>query len=70
MQSRGLYRQVPTSDGTGKMTTGLPWRDETGWKGKLSSSPALGEHNEYVFLELLGMSEQEYKNYQAAGVIA
>jgi benzylsuccinate CoA-transferase BbsF subunit len=70
MQSRGLYRQVPTSDGTGKMTTGLPWRDETAWKGKLSSSPALGEHNEYVFLELLGLSEQEYTNYQAAGIIA
>jgi benzylsuccinate CoA-transferase BbsF subunit len=69
MEMRGLYRRLPVSDGTEKMTTGLPWVDETEWKGNLASAPHLGEHNEYVFLELLGMSRQEYEGYRSAGVI-
>ena len=69
MQVRGLYRRLPMNDGKEKMTTGIPWRDETEWKGELSKAPALGEHNEYVFLKLLGMSEREYESYRSAGII-
>ncbi|MEI8190146.1 MAG: CoA transferase [candidate division NC10 bacterium] len=69
MQARGLYRRLPMDDGKEKMTTGIPWRDETEWKGELSKAPALGEHNEYVFLELLGMSKREYESYRSAGII-
>ena len=69
MQLRGLYRRLPMSDGTEKMTTGIPWRDETEWKGNLVKAPDLGEHNEYVFLDLLGMSKQEYESHRSAGII-
>lgn len=32
-------------------------------------SPTLGEHNRYVFMELLGMSEEEMRACMAAGII-
>ncbi len=43
-----------------------PWRRTTmRWK----ASPLLGEHNRYVFMELLGMSEAEMRACTAAGII-
>ena len=51
------------------MTTGIPWRDGTEWKGNLTLAPALGEHNEYVFLELLRMSRQEDEDLRESGII-
>ena len=40
-----------------------------GLDGAVSRSPALGEHNEYVFRELLGMSEDEFVEAVASGAI-
>jgi crotonobetainyl-CoA:carnitine CoA-transferase CaiB-like acyl-CoA transferase len=39
--------------------------DEKNWK----ASPLIGEHNEYVFMNLLGLSEQEFHAYVDKGVI-
>ena len=36
--------------------------------GKLRRAPLYGEHNEYVYGELLGMSEEELEHYTAEGV--
>ncbi|MEM3018486.1 MAG: CoA transferase, partial [Candidatus Bathyarchaeia archaeon] len=36
---------------------------------ELGPAPKLGEHNRYVFLELLGMEEEEFENYRQKGVI-
>jgi hypothetical protein len=36
------------------------------WK----SAPLLGEDNEYVYLELLGLAESEFKSYIERGIIA
>jgi len=69
MQLRGLYRTLPGRDGREQRTTGIPWNDGTEWKGNLTPAPALGEHNEYVFLELLGMSRQEYEDFRQSGII-
>lgn len=33
------------------------------------SGPSIGEHNEEIFLQYLGLSEDEYKTYKAGGVI-
>jgi benzylsuccinate CoA-transferase BbsF subunit len=70
MQSRGLFQEVPIPGGRGQITTGLPWRVEgSDWKGVLAPAPALGEHNDYVFREVLGLSEEEYASYRREGVI-
>ncbi len=69
MQLRGLYRTLPGRDGREQRTTGIPWKDDTEWKGNLTPAPALGEHNEYVFLELLGMSRQAYEDFRQSGII-
>lgn len=36
----------------------------------LKSSPLLGEGNQYVYMELLGLAEQEYTSYIQKGIIA
>jgi benzylsuccinate CoA-transferase BbsF subunit len=44
----------------GRMTlAGLPWRPDGRQKGNYSSPPLLGEHNDYVFGELLGLTNEE-----------
>lgn len=68
MQWRGLFCRVPLEAGKCHITTGLPWKEDTQWKGMLEAPPSLGEHNEYVFRELLQLSEEEYERYQAEGV--
>jgi benzylsuccinate CoA-transferase BbsF subunit len=69
MELRGLFRRLPLSNGREQITTGVPWREETDWKGNLFKAPALGEHNEHVFRGVLGMSEQEYESYRRAGIL-
>jgi hypothetical protein len=69
MTFRGLFQPNSLPNPEKAMTAGLPWLDESGWKGSLSRAPDLGEHNEYVFKELLHMSDAEYQDHQAAGVI-
>jgi benzylsuccinate CoA-transferase BbsF subunit len=69
MVLRGLFQPISMSNGDKAMTTGLPWSDDSGWKGVLFRAPDLGEHNEYVFKELLHMSDAEYEDHRAAGVI-
>jgi len=40
--------------------------ETTGWR----AAPRLGEDNRYVFIELLGLTEEEFINYREQGVIA
>ncbi len=70
MQARRLFREVAVPGGTPQLTTGLPWREEgSDWKGVLAPAPALGQHNDYVFREVLGLSEEEYASSRREGVI-
>jgi crotonobetainyl-CoA:carnitine CoA-transferase CaiB-like acyl-CoA transferase len=41
--------------------TGLPFRFSAAGKGNYTTAPLLGEHNDYVFGQLLGMSKEEIK---------
>jgi benzylsuccinate CoA-transferase BbsF subunit len=66
LRARRLFAEVP--DG---LTTALPWLDAaTGWRGAASPPPALGQDNEYVFGELLGLKEEEIERLTQAKVIA
>ncbi len=64
---RGLFRR-PSSDPREPITMGIPWRDQSDWKGQLFKAPELGEHNEYVFKDILNMSDEEYEQHRKAGV--
>jgi crotonobetainyl-CoA:carnitine CoA-transferase CaiB-like acyl-CoA transferase len=48
---------------------GLPWRPEGRQKGNYSYPPLLGEHNDYVFGELLGLSVEEIARLKEEKVI-
>jgi benzylsuccinate CoA-transferase BbsF subunit len=69
MESRGLFRRLPLRDGRTLITPGIPWRDETDWKGTLFEAPALGEHNEQVLRGVLGMPEEEYEGLRRDGIL-
>ncbi|MFC1932734.1 CaiB/BaiF CoA transferase family protein, partial [Chloroflexota bacterium] len=49
--------------------TGLPWRLSDTPKGNYQRAPLLGEHNDYVFGELLGMSREEIKRLEEEKVL-
>jgi benzylsuccinate CoA-transferase BbsF subunit len=48
---------------------GLPWRPAFRQKGNYSYPPLLGEHNDYIFGELLGLSSEEIKRLKEEKVI-
>jgi len=48
---------------------GIPWRPAGRQKGNYSYPPLLGEHNDYVFGELLGLSGEEIEKLKAEKVI-
>jgi benzylsuccinate CoA-transferase BbsF subunit len=48
---------------------GLPWRAEGKEKGNYSYPPLLGEHNDYVFGDLLGLSGEEITKLKEEKVI-
>ncbi len=64
---RGFYREVADSSGQTKTTLGPPWK-MTGEASISAAAPRLGEHNAYVFGEILGLSEAEQEALAAAGV--
>ena len=55
----GYISQIQTRDGELRELPGLPWRLEGGEEPIFTEAPVLGQHNEYVYQELLGLSGQE-----------
>src|SRR5262249_11388500 len=53
----------------GSRTIALPWRDSDGWRGTFTPPPRLGEHNDYVFGELLGLDAKEIETLTETGVL-
>ncbi|MBC8463370.1 MAG: hypothetical protein H8D61_00165 [Deltaproteobacteria bacterium] len=49
---------------------GSPIRLSPGATSDWKSSPLLGEANRYVYLDLLGLTEQEFAAYVEEGIIA
>jgi benzylsuccinate CoA-transferase BbsF subunit len=61
MKSRGFFIQTNHAAMGNITLAGLPFHFGDTPKGNYASAPLLGEHNEYVFGELLGLSEEEIK---------
>jgi benzylsuccinate CoA-transferase BbsF subunit len=65
LAARGLFPVLAD----GSRTVALPWRDATGWRGHVAPAPSLGDSNDYVLGELLGMDQAERDGLVANSVI-
>lgn len=65
--SRGFYRQISTAEGESVSILGPGWK-MTRAAELNRAAPRLGEHNAYIFGEVLGLSEQEQQDLAEAGI--
>lgn len=71
LRERGWWDQVtPTEVGRSFPMIGPPWRMSASPNLPLSPAPCLGEHNDVVLRQLLGIDDQRYATLQAEGVIS
>ncbi len=61
---------VPTEVGAPHAFISPPWRMSGSPRQPSTPAPLLGEHNDRVYRDLLGLSDQEYSELQAAGVVS
>jgi crotonobetainyl-CoA:carnitine CoA-transferase CaiB-like acyl-CoA transferase len=59
LSETGYFNRVQTRDGEERDLPGLPWRFEGAEAPTLTEAPVLGEHNNYVYQDLLGLSPTE-----------
>jgi crotonobetainyl-CoA:carnitine CoA-transferase CaiB-like acyl-CoA transferase len=64
---RGFFREVADHDGNAKTILGPSWKMSRGAEIS-SAAPQLGEHNAYIFGELLGMSAEKQQELAEAGI--
>lgn len=69
LNARGAVRELEGPDGERRNVVGPPWRFSRTPARIERWTPKLGEHNEYVFGELLGMSRAQIAELQEARVI-
>ncbi len=66
--ARGFYRYVTDSTGQTKATLGPAWQISNG-AAITDGAPRLGEHNDYVFGNILGLTPAEQERLTQAGII-
>lgn len=66
--ARQFYRHVAGCDGDERAVLGPPWR-LSGAAAIERPAPRLGEHNAYVFGEIMGLTPEEQQRLTAAGAI-
>jgi crotonobetainyl-CoA:carnitine CoA-transferase CaiB-like acyl-CoA transferase len=69
LRAGGYLTSLQTSDGETRQLPGLPWRCEGLEPPRITAAPLLGQHNAYVYHELLGLSETEMARLVEAQVI-
>lgn len=65
--ARGFYQQVSDGSGQTKTTLGPAWKMSRA-AHVTAAAPRLGEHNAYVFGDILGLSREQQQQLAAAGV--
>jgi crotonobetainyl-CoA:carnitine CoA-transferase CaiB-like acyl-CoA transferase len=69
MQARAVYPAVPDPD-LGSMRVQAPVPRFSATPGRIEHlGPALGEHNDEVYLDLLGLDADRYRRMRDSGVI-
>jgi crotonobetainyl-CoA:carnitine CoA-transferase CaiB-like acyl-CoA transferase len=64
---RGFFREVKSASGEGRNIVGPSWKMSRE-AAITAAAPRLGEHNAYVFGELLGLSPEQQQELAAAGI--
>jgi crotonobetainyl-CoA:carnitine CoA-transferase CaiB-like acyl-CoA transferase len=59
LRERGFFQTYYEQDGTRRELPAAPWRLDGEVPGEMRAQPVRGEHNAYVFEELLGLSPSE-----------
>ena len=59
LREGGFFSTHIASDGKQRDLPGLGWRFEGGPAPRITAAPVLGQHNDYVYGELLGLSDDE-----------
>ena len=65
--ARGYFEQLEQLSTGMHPYTGMMWKMTDTPNGVRRPAPMLGEHNEYVFKELLGLSDSEYADLEQSG---
>ena len=55
----GYFTNLQTSDGELRDLPGMPWEFDGERRSSITAAPVLGQHNTYVYQELLGLSQIE-----------
>ncbi|MBW2027462.1 MAG: CoA transferase [Deltaproteobacteria bacterium] len=69
LAARGFFSTSSSHDGRNIFVDAYPIRSRNWKKGPVNPAPQLGEDNDYVFRELLGLKEEEVSYYVTKGVI-
>jgi crotonobetainyl-CoA:carnitine CoA-transferase CaiB-like acyl-CoA transferase len=71
LEARSWWEElVPPEVGEAIVSTRPPWRLSASPFRPSSPAPLLGEHNDRVYREILGLEREEYRALQEAGVIS
>jgi len=68
LRARGVFVELDHPETGPRDFVGLPWR-MSGCQPALKRPPLLGEHNDYVFGQLLGLDEAEIARLKESGII-
>jgi crotonobetainyl-CoA:carnitine CoA-transferase CaiB-like acyl-CoA transferase len=69
LRDGGYLTPIQTHDGESRVLPGLPWRFADLTAPPVAAAPVLGQHNTYVYQELLGLSEAEIARLVEAQII-
>ena len=68
-EARGFFQTVPTPEAGTHRQVGRAWKASATPEPPARHAPLLGEHNDYVYRELLGFSDAEYRRFEELGHI-
>ena len=68
-EARGFFREVPHPETDTYRQVGRAWRAGATLDPQPRHAPLLGQDNEYVYKELLGFSDAEYRRFEELGHI-
>ena len=63
LREGGFFTTLTASDGKQRDLPALGWRFEGGPEPRITAAPVLGQHNDYVYGELLGLSDDEVAKF-------
>jgi crotonobetainyl-CoA:carnitine CoA-transferase CaiB-like acyl-CoA transferase len=67
--SREFYKFVTDAEEGARPIVGVPWRMSRASASVTHGAPQLGEHNDYVYRNILGLSEEKFAELVSSGVV-